>query len=60
MQKNKYLALTAVGFFFTGCAGMTRNQAALTGAAACGLMGGSAGAVIAHQGINGKHYNEAA
>jgi hypothetical protein len=32
MEKNKYLAISALGFFLTGCAGMTKNQAALVGA----------------------------
>jgi outer membrane protein OmpA-like peptidoglycan-associated protein len=58
-NSNKYLALTALGFFMTGCTGMTKNQAALVGAGICGVGGGSAGAVIAHQGTNGHHRNEA-
>ena len=57
---NKYLALTALGFFMTGCTGLTKNQAALVGAAVCGVGGGAAGAMSAHQGIGGKHRNEAA
>jgi len=40
---NKYLALSALGFFMTGCTGLTKNQAALVGAAVCGA--GGAGAV---------------
>jgi outer membrane protein OmpA-like peptidoglycan-associated protein len=59
MQKNKYLALTALGFFLTGCAGLTKNQAALVGATLCGIGGGAGGAVAAHNGVNGKHRNEA-
>ena len=31
-NSNKYLALTALGFFMTGCTGLTKNQAALVGA----------------------------
>jgi outer membrane protein OmpA-like peptidoglycan-associated protein len=58
MQKNKYLALTALGFFLTGCAGMTRNQAALVGALTCGAVGAGAGAFAAHNGIDGKHRSE--
>ena len=58
MNKNKYLALTAVGFFLSGCTGMTKNQAALVGASVCGAMGAGAGAAVAHQGIGGKHRNE--
>ena len=60
MKNQKYLALTALGFFLTGCAGMTKNQAALVGAATCGAMGAAGGAAIAHNGIQGKHRNEAA
>jgi outer membrane protein OmpA-like peptidoglycan-associated protein len=60
MNKSKYLALTALGFFMTGCTGMTKNQAALVGASVCGAMGAGAGAAVAHNGINGKHRNEAA
>ena len=60
MIKNKYLALTALGFFLTGCTGLTKNQAGLAGALTCGAFGGAGGAVIAHQGTNGKHRNEAA
>ena len=41
MRNNRYLALTALGFFLTGCAGMTKNQAALVGAAVCGTMAGA-------------------
>jgi outer membrane protein OmpA-like peptidoglycan-associated protein len=49
MQNNKYLALTAAGFFLTaGCAGMTRNQAALVGAVTCGAAGAGGGAVVGH------------
>jgi outer membrane protein OmpA-like peptidoglycan-associated protein len=59
MQINKYLALTAVGFFLTGCT-MSKNEAALVGALTCGAIGGGAGATIAHQGVEGKHRNEAA
>ena len=60
MKNQKYLALTALGFFLTGCTGMTKNQAALVGAATCGAMGAAGGAAIAHNGIQGKHRNEAA
>jgi outer membrane protein OmpA-like peptidoglycan-associated protein len=38
---------------------MTKNQAALVGAATCGAMGAAGGAVAAHHGIDGKHRNEA-
>ena len=48
MNKSKYLALTALGFFMTGCTGMTKNQAALVGAAICGAGGAAAGGVIIH------------
>jgi outer membrane protein OmpA-like peptidoglycan-associated protein len=58
-NSNKYLALTALGFFMTGCTGMTKNQAALVGAAVCGAGGAGAGAAVAHQGVGGKHRNEA-
>ena len=47
MEKNKYLAISALGFFLTGCAGMTKNQAALSAAAACGFVGGGTGGAIA-------------
>lgn len=59
MIKNKYLALSALGFFLTGCAGMTKNQAALVGASVCGAMGAAGGAAAAHQGVQGSHRNEA-
>ncbi len=58
-NSNKYLALTALGFFMTGCTGLTKNQAALVGAAVCGAGGAGAGAASAHQGIGGRHRNEA-
>ena len=42
MNKSKYLALTALVFFMTGCTGvMTRNQAALVGATLCGTATGA-------------------
>ena len=42
MNKSKYLALTALGFFMTGCTGvMTKNQAALVGATLCGTATGA-------------------
>src|SRR5918992_4656749 len=59
MRRNSYLALGALGFFLSGCTGMTKNQAALVGATACGVGGAGIGAVQAHKGINGKHRNEA-
>lgn len=40
-NKNKYLALSALGFFMTGCTGMTKNQAALVSAAVCGVAAGT-------------------
>ena len=47
MKTNKYLALSALGFFLTGCTGvMTKNQAALVGAAVCGA--GERGLVLRH------------
>jgi outer membrane protein OmpA-like peptidoglycan-associated protein len=47
MEKNKYLALAALGFFLSACTGvMTKNQAALVGALTCGSMG-AAGAGVA-------------
>src|SRR5262244_1432134 len=60
MEKNKYLAISALGFFLTGCAGMSKNQAALVGAATCGAGGAAGGALAAHNGIEGRHRNEAA
>jgi outer membrane protein OmpA-like peptidoglycan-associated protein len=60
MNKNKHLALAALGFFLAGCTGMTKNQAALVGASVCGAMGAMGGAAAAHNGIQGKHRNEAA
>ena len=60
MNKNKYLALTVAGFFLSGCAGMTKNQAALVGASVCGAMGAGVGAAVAHNGIGGEHRNEGA
>jgi hypothetical protein len=58
-NSNKYLALTALGFFMTGCTGMTKTQAGLVGAAVCGAAGAGGGAAAAHQGVEGKHRNEA-
>ena len=45
MEKNKYLAISTLGFFLTGCTGttMTKNQAALTAAATCAFIGGGSG-----------------
>jgi hypothetical protein len=60
MDNKKYLALSALGFFLTGCTGMTKNQAALVGAAVCGAGGAGVGAAVAHQGVSGRHRNEAA
>src|SRR6266542_3705085 len=60
MKKNRQLALAALGFFLTGCTGMTKNQAALVGAGVCGAMGAAGGAAAAHNGIEGRHRNEAA
>ena len=60
MNRNKHLALAALGFFLTGCTGLTKNQAALVGASVCGAMGAAGGAAAAHNGIQGKHRNEAA
>src|SRR4026208_1789429 len=60
MNRNKHLALAALGFFLAGCTGMTKNQAALVGASVCGAMGAMGGAAAAHNGIQGKHRNEAA
>jgi outer membrane protein OmpA-like peptidoglycan-associated protein len=60
MKSNKYVALSALGFFLTGCAGMTKNQAALVGAGLCGAGGAGIGAASAHQGVGGHHRNEAA
>ena len=59
MKTSKHLALTALGFFLTGCAGMSKTQSALVGAAACGAGGAGVGAAVAHHGINGSHVNEA-
>jgi outer membrane protein OmpA-like peptidoglycan-associated protein len=40
-NKNRYLALSALGFFMTGCTGtMTKNEAALSAAAFCGASAG--------------------
>ena len=50
MQTNKYLALTALGFFMSGCTGvMTKETAAIVGAATCGAMGAGGGAAIGSQ-----------
>ena len=48
METNKYLAISALGFFLTGCAGMSKNQAALVGAATCGAGGAAGGALAAN------------
>ena len=60
MEKNKYLAISALGFFLTGCAGMSKNQAALVGAATCGAGGAAGGAMAANNGVEGKRRNVAA
>ena len=60
MNSNQRVTMVALGFFLTGCAGMTKNQAVLVGAATCGAMGAAGGAAISHNGIQGKHRNEAA
>lgn len=60
MQKNKYLALSALGFFLTGCAGLTKNQAALVGATLCGVGGAAGGAVAANNRIEGSKRNTGA
>jgi outer membrane protein OmpA-like peptidoglycan-associated protein len=50
MQTNKYLALSALGFFLSGCTGvMSKETAAIVGAATCGVMGGAGGAYIGRQ-----------
>ena len=54
MNKNKHLALAALGFFLAGCTGMTKNQAALVGASVCGAMGAMGGAAVAHNGARIK------
>ena len=49
MKKYKFTLWLVLGFFLSGCAQMTYKQkAALTGAAACGVVGASAGGIIAH------------
>ena len=49
MKKYKFMLWLVLGFFLSGCAQMTYKQkAALTGAAACGVVGASAGGIIAH------------
>ena len=58
MKTSKHLALTALGFFLTGCAGMSKTQSALVAAAACGAGGAGVGAAVAHHGINGEHKPE--
>ena len=58
MEKNKYLAISALGFFLTGCAGMSKNQAALVGAATCGA-GGLAGGALAANNMNREVWKEA-
>ena len=41
-NKNKYLALSALGFFMTGCTGiMTKTQAGLSAATFCGVAAGA-------------------
>ena len=45
MLKNKLLVLSAAGLFLSSCTGvMTKNEAALVGAATCGTIGGLGGA----------------
>src|SRR5438132_2267761 len=50
MGKNKYLALSALGFFLSGCTGtgLTKNQAALLGVVGCGAVGAGVGVGIGH------------
>ena len=50
MQTNKYLALSALGFFLSGCTGvMSKETATIVGAATCGAIGGGGGAYVGHQ-----------
>ena len=45
MLKNRLLVLSAAGLFLSSCTGvMTKNQAAMVGAATCGTIGGLGGA----------------
>ena len=46
MDQNKYLTPAVLAFFLTGCAGLTKNQAAVFGAATCGILGRGAGASV--------------
>src|SRR5262245_66273698 len=59
MEKNKYLAISALGFFLTGCAGMTKNQATLVAASTCAAGGAAGFAMQAHNGVNANHRPEA-
>lgn len=40
-MSKKQLALAVLGFFVTACTGMTKNHAALVGAAFCGTAAGA-------------------
>jgi hypothetical protein len=52
--KKPWLGIAVgAGLVLNGCAGMTKNQAALVGAASCGAAGAGGGAAIAHNGVNG-------
>jgi len=49
MREARFVSLSVLLFFVTGCAQLTyRNKAALTGAAICGVVGAAAGGAIAH------------
>ena len=60
LRKRRLIAIATTSVFLSGCAGvMTKNQSALVGATTCGALGAMGGAAAAHQGIDGKHRNEA-
>ena len=48
-DKKSWLAVVVgAGLVLSGCAGMSRNQAALVGALGCGIPAGVAGGLVAH------------
>jgi hypothetical protein len=47
--------IVCTGLVLNGCAGMSKNQAALVGAATCGAMGAAGGGVAANNNVEGNH-----
>ncbi len=59
MNRERIIAGMIAGIFLSGCTGMSRNQAALVGAATCGTMGAAGGAAYATNSDNTGYYTVA-